>query len=196
MGKSFELLGMMAFQTFLLLIVSVSIMATSKEKTQKELTRATVENFIHELSDITGGRNKDIDAYGVTEYLMTHLSQDGEYKTLMSINEDRLRNIPEEEIVMDKLEYISNVLQGLKSIEQHKAEIQIEHVDITPDGKEARVYLTNYEEGNMPVPNEDGSYDIFPMAGTSYCEQVLTLTAKKTIQLSSESCTTDISFIE
>lgn len=196
MGKSFELLGMMAFQTFLLLIVSVSIMATSKEKMQKELTRTTVENFIYELYDITGGRNKEIDAYGVTEYLMAHLSQNGEYKTVMSINDDRLRDLPEEEIVMDKLEYISNVLQGLKAIEQHDAQIRIEQVDIKPDGKEALVYLTNYEEGSMPVPNENGSYDIIPMAGTSYCKQLLTLTEKKTIQLSSESCTTDITFIE
>lgn len=196
MGKSFELLGMMAFQTFLFLIVGVSLMATSKEKMQQELTRNNVESFIYELSDITGGRKKDMDAYSVTEYLMDHLSQNGEYKTLMSISDDRIRDIPEEEVVMNKLEYISNVLQGLKAIENHDRQLHIEQIDIRDDGKQANVILTSYEEGNMPVPNEAGSYDMFPMAGTSYCEQILTMTDKHVIQLESEDCTTDISFIE
>lgn len=195
MGKSFELLGMMAFQTFLVLIVGISLMTTSKQSSPTTLTASVVEQFIQELSEVTAGKKEDMDSPAVTEYLMKHLSRNGKFKTQMTYIDETMEK-REEDITMNKLDYISNVLQGLDGIEGHESSLHIEHINITPDGQEAFVVFSNYEEGRMPLPSQAGSMRKIAMSGTSYCEQKLGLTEKQVIQLLSESCMTDISFID
>lgn len=195
MGKSFELLGMMAFQTFLVLIVGVSLMTTSKEATPTTLTTASIEQFIEELSNVTAGKKEGMDSAGVTEFLMKHLASGGEFITQMTYIGETMEE-REEDITMSKLDYISNVLQGLENIEEHESSLHIDHINISSDGQEALVVFSNYEEGRMPLPSQVSGMRKIAMSGTSYCEQKLGLTEKQVIQLLSENCITDISFID
>ncbi len=195
MGKSVELLGLAAFNVFLALILSIMFLSQADSNAITELTDAHVETFIQEVSDISSGQREDMDAYGVTSYFMEHLAEDSSFKTTLEYD---IPDIPSGERVMemDKLNFISHVLQGLQSMTRHETLVRIENITIDEEGKNAFVLTTNYERGVMPVSNGNGDVSMIPVVGTSYCEQKIILAEKQNIQMAQANCNTSISFTD
>jgi len=202
MGKGLELLSMIGIQLFLAAVVAMTLMTQYKGKNKDasdeiltSLTSKRVEHFIQEFTAITTGRSKTLDVYGVTEYLMKHLSRDGEYITTISF-ETHDAKTQEERLVMDRLKYISNVLQAMKGVTAHEVTVQIENIEIAENGKQANVVVNSLEKGLVPIPDESGESQFMAMAMMSYCEQQFVLTDDHIIQLVATDCTTNISFLE
>jgi hypothetical protein len=196
MGKSFELLGMMAFQTFLAIIIGVALLASAKEEVIGNLTPENVEQFVHEMAEVMDGTDPDHkDGFNITEYLMTHVAQDGTFKNNTTYAYEDY-DPQEEEMVMDKMNYIANIIKSTGKIVAHEKSVRVEHVEISETGKEATVLISSYEQGRMPLPYYEGTDTTIPMSGTSFCEHKLNLTEENIIQLTEAECSTDINFIE
>lgn len=201
MGKGFELLSMIGLQIFLATIVVMTLLAQNKgrdtlsEEVLNSLTSENIEHFIQELTAVTTGQSKTLDVYGVTEYLMKHLPADGEYITAISF-EDHNAEIQEEYMVMNRLTYISNILQAMKGVVAHEVTIKIENIDIAKNGKRAEIVISSLERGLMPMPDGSGGTRFMAMSTSTYCEQELILTDDNIIQLAITDCSTDINFLE
>ena len=191
MGKSFELLGLMTFNVFLALVLSATFLSGSDPLTIKTLTESHVENFLHEMSDISSGEG-DITDYDITRYFMNHIAENGNFISTLSYSMGN-GNEQEKELAMNKNEFISHVVEGLKSMQNRETLVQVEHIEINAAGKAAKVVMTNYERGVMPMDNGFGEVAMVPVQGTSYCEQELVLT-DSVIQLQSAQCSTQMSF--
>ncbi len=194
MGKSFELLGLAAFNIFLAIILSATFL-TNAGVSVDTLNESNVEGFITRVAEISGGRDEAMDQYSITSFFMDHISDDSTFVSTIEYNmpdmEDSAR-----ELEMDKMTFISHVLQGMQAMDKHESAVQIDHIDIADNGKSARVVTTNYERGVMPVDDGFGDIRMMPVMGTSYCEQKLVLSQKRTIQMAGAECSTSISFQE
>lgn len=191
MGKSFELLGLAAFNIFIAIILSTTILSGSGKV--KTLTEANVENFITEVSEVSGGLRQDMDSYSVTHFFMNHIAEDGKFTSQI---EYIMPDMPSSTrtLEMDKLNFISYVLEGMKVMTRHESAVEIEYIKIADNGKRAKVMTTNYERGVMPIDDGMGEARMVPVTGTSYCEQDVILSGKNIIQMEAASCSTNIDF--
>jgi hypothetical protein len=191
MGKSFELLGLMAFNVFLGLILSVNFINQTDAKLLSQLDEQNVAAFITQVADISTGK-QGMDHMDVTEYFMSHIADNGTFRNRISYSMAYINN--EDQVMeMDKLTYISHVIQSLSSQRSHQSEMEIEYIEIAEAGESATVMTVNYEEGEMPVQEAGGQARMIPVKGASYCEHELSLTEDKQIQLKGSNCMTDIS---
>ncbi len=191
MGKSLELLGLASFNVFLGLVVTITFLNQNggKPAGATHLTEAGVSSFINEMTAISLGQKPEMDQYGVTTWFMDHIDEAGKF--VSTINIARPDSTEEQKVLeMDRMNYISHVLTGLKSVQDRKANVQIEYIKIEEGGKLASVIFTNTEQGSMPVSNEGGDFMI-PVTGTSYCEQKIVLQDKK-MKVSGATCTTNV----
>ncbi len=192
MGKSFELLGLAAFNIFIALILSMTFLTKGNTKVSA-LTETNVTHFITEAADVAGGKRQEMDQFSITEYFLAHIADHGLFTSTIEFT------IPEMEassrtLEMDKNNYISHVLEGSKAMTKRETEVKIEYIKIAEGGKSAKVNTTNYERGVMPVEDGMGEARMMPVTGTSYCEQELVLSDKHIIQMAGASCSTNIDF--
>ena len=194
MGKSLELLGLASFNVMIALVLSVAFLSHAGGKMDR-LTEASVTAFITEVSEISAGKRKDMDPYSITSYFMTHITQDGSFKTTLRYS---IPEMPDDErqMEMDKMNFISHTLQGLQTMADRETMVKVEFVQIEDGGKSAAITTTNYERGMMPVDDGSGTVNMMPVQGTSYCEQKVILNDKRLIQMAGATCTTDITFSE
>ena len=194
MGKSIELLGLAAFNIFIAIVLSTPVLSKS-DAAVSSLTESNVERFINEMAQVSGGLREDMDAYSITGYFMNHIADGGVFKTRIAYD---LPDMPtnEREHEMDKLNFISHVLQDTKSMERHETAVKIEHIKIVENGRRAQVMTTNYERGVMPIADGYGEPRMVPVTGTSYCEQDVVLSGKNIIQVAGVNCSTNIDFAE
>ena len=195
MGKSVELLGLAAFNVVIALILSATFLTTA-EKSVNKLTEANVESFLTEVTEVSGGMREDMDSYSVTEYFMKHLAEDSKFVSRIEYALDNEDLNSERTLEMDKLNFISHVLQGMESINKHETAVEIEYIEIADNGRRARVTTTNYERGIMPVADAFGEAQMMPVTGTSYCEQELVLNKKNIIQMAQANCNTNIDILD
>lgn len=192
MGKSLELLGLAAFNVFIALILSATFLAKSGPSVSA-LTEDNIRAFVTEAAAVSGGQRQDMDSYGVTDYFMGHIADDGLFTSTIAYD---MPDMPASErtMEMDKMKFISNVLQGIQSMTRHETAVDIEYIKITDNGKSAHVVTTNYERGVMPMDDGMGESNMVPVTGTSYCEQTLVLSGKNVIQMAGAKCNTNIDF--
>ena len=192
MGKSFELLGLAAFNVFLALILSITFLGGDKVSLDY-LTKDHVEKFISEVNDITTGTRQDMDNYSVTSYFMKHIADDSKFVNNIKYEIPRV-GTQERTMEMSKLDFISHILQGMQNGgDDRETSIAIEHIEIAEHGKAAKVITTNMESGMMPFDDGSGSAQMLPVTGVSFCEQTVVL-SDKNIQMETANCTTDVSF--
>lgn len=195
MGKSIELLGLAAFNVFIALILCATFLSGNgggKDRVET-LTEDNVAIFIAEVSDVAAGKKQQMDGFGITEYLMTHIADHGVFKSTISFT---MPDAPasSRELEMDKMNFISHTLQGMKTMEKRETVVKIDYIQIADNGKTASVTTTNRERGVMPVDDGSGEMKKIPVEGTSYCEQKLELSDKKIIQMAEAKCSTSIDF--
>ena len=191
MGKSVELLGLAAFNIFIAIILSATFL-TGAGSSVSALTETNVESFITEVAEVSGGKREDMDSYSITHFFMDHIAEDGVFKSEIAY---AMPDMPSSTrtLEMDKLNFISHILEGMKSMTKHETAVKIEYIRITDNGKSAIVTTTNYERGVMPIADSFGDAQMVPVTGTSYCEQQVILNGK-TIQMAGADCSTNIDF--
>lgn len=192
MGKSFELLGLAAFNILLAIVLSAKFLSGGADAV-RALTQDNVAAFINEAANISAGKNEDMKKLDIIDYLMAHVSDDGVFKSTIDFT------LPDAEsdsrtLEMSKQEFISHVIEGLHAMDKHETAVTIEYVRISADGRNADVRTTNYERGMMPVDDGMGGAEMMPVTGTSYCEQKLLLSEKNIIQMAGADCSTSINF--
>ncbi|MCB9991930.1 MAG: hypothetical protein H6867_11290 [Rhodospirillales bacterium] len=193
MGKSFEMMGLAAFNIFIAIILSSVFLTKGGSSSVNSLTESNIERFINDVTAISGGQRDDMDAYSVTDFLMTHIAENSNFKTEIEYG---LPDMPSNmrTLEMDKMNFISHTLQGMKAMTRHESAVRIEYIKIADSGKSAKVMTTNYERGIMPVSDDFGEARMMPVTGTSYCEQELVLSGKNVIQMAGANCSTSIDF--
>lgn len=192
MGKSIELLGLAAFNIFIALILSATFLKGNAGV--PALTETNVTQFITEVSHVAGGQRADMDQFSITEYFMAHIADHGMFTSTIEFS------LPDEtsssrRLEMDKNNYISHTLEGMKTMSKRETAVTIEYIKIAENGKSATVTTTNYERGVMPVEDGFGEAQMLPVTGTSYCEQELVLT-ENVIQMAAANCSTSIDFFD
>lgn len=190
MGKSFELLGLAAFNLFLALILSVTFLSGGgKNPDQGRLTESRVTSFIQEVTDISTGKRSDMDRYSITSFFMDHIADNGKFINTVQYDLPRVQ-AQEQVLEMNKLSFISHILQGMDT-EREEAEIHIEYIEILDEGRTAKIITTNTERGMMPYDDGSGRPQYMPVRGQSFCEQTLALNNRH-IQMVEATCSTAI----
>ncbi len=195
MGKSFELLGMAAFNTFLGLILAVTFLSQAGKNAVTSFTDQSVRAFVNEMTHMISKSNQEFDDYALTDYFMNHIDDAGRFTTTVSYSLPNAEEEKKETLDMDKIKYISQVIQARKAMNQRGLETVIEYVDVDDSGKKATVITTNTERGMMKMTQEDGTYTEVPVTGISYCEQALTFDGKR-IKIASATCSTTVNFTD
>lgn len=199
-GKSLELLGMVGFNIFLGMTLTVTFLGGDGNNAPTRLTEATVSNFVKDMTEVALGKNPApdeknlaLDQYAITTWLMRHVNEDSQFLANVNITQPNGMN-RQETLQMNRLDYISQVLKDNKAVKSREADLHVEYVRIDAGGKGASVVFTSMEKARLPIPSENGSYEI-PVTGTSYCEQKLVI-EDTIIKVSSSSCTSNVSLSE
>jgi hypothetical protein len=188
-------MGLATFNIFIALTLSATVLSKTGDDKITTLTEDNITLFVNELADVSAGLKPDMDQYKIVDYMMAHLTEGGIYKSNISYNiEDSGEQ--ERDMEMDRMKFISYVLEGLKAMEKHETRVDIQYIKIDDSGQGATVMLTNYERGVMPSTDAFGDEAMVPVLGTSFCEQHVILSLEKTIQLDGATCTTTINFEE
>ncbi|MCB9988555.1 MAG: hypothetical protein H6868_04370 [Rhodospirillales bacterium] len=190
MGKSFELLGMAAFNVMLAVILSATFFhKVSPTDAVQTLTEANVDYFIREVSAISSGEKEDMDSYKITSYFLKHINDDSQFVTVLKYAMDG--GDPEEQSMeMGKMDFISHILQGQKAMDRHETAVTVEYIKISDDKKSAKVITQIRERGLMPTLDDFGEQTLVPVTGVSYCDQVVSLNDDHDIQMDGAECTT------
>lgn len=188
-----ELLGLASFNVFLALILTTAFLSQRESTAVDGLSETSIAAFVQETTDISSGKRTDMDAYGITTYFMEHVTDDGKFTTTISFEAPGGSGTQEKVMEMDKMSFISNLIQGLHSMEDHEAAVKIENITLADDGKSAKILTTTIERGMMPVDDGSGGSTLTPVTGNSYCEQNIVLGKKNIIQMAGAVCTTNIS---
>ncbi len=191
---------MVSFNIFLGMTLTVTFLGQNSESAPTRLTEANVSAFVKEMTNVTLGKNPDpeqtgtvLDQYGITTWFMRHLNEDSTFQASINISQPNGLN-RQEKLDMNRLDYISQVLKDNKSVKSREATLHVEYVRIDAGGKGASVVFTTMEKARVPVPSENGGYEI-PVTGTSYCEQKIVI-QDTLIKLSTSNCTSNVSMSE
>lgn len=193
MGRSLELMGMASFNVFLGLVLTVTFLSQNGSDKPTRLTEDGISTFIQEMADVAQGKRPELDQYGITTWFMDHIEDQSRFTATVNISQpngtDNQRTLD-----MDRMNYISHVLQELKMVQERESRLNIEYVKINDDGRTASVVFTSLEKGRMPVADQGTEYTI-PVTGMSYCEQKIAL-RNAVMKVSGGTCTTNITLSE
>lgn len=196
MVKTVELMGLATFNIFVALTLSATVLSgANKENTNSVLTESNITTFINDVATISGGLKTDMDEHNIVEYFIAHMTKEGRVKASISYKMDN-QDEQQRDMDMGRMDYISHILQGMKTMQKHETKTRIDYIKVAEDGKSARVVTTNYERGIMPTEDAFGDMVAMPVLGTSYCEQNIVLSPDRVIQMDGAECTTSISFEE
>ena len=198
-GKSLELLGMVGFNLFLGMTLTVTFLGGG-DNAPTRLTEANVSAFVKDMTEVALGKNPasdekavSFDQYAITTWLMRHMDEDSKFQAHINISQPNGLS-RQEKLDMNRLDYISQVLKDNKSVKSREANLHVEYVRVDAGGKGASVVFTSMEKARMPVPSENGGYEI-PVTGTSYCEQKIVI-EDAVIKVSASTCTSNVSLSE
>lgn len=192
-GKSFELMGLAAFNVFLAVILSVTFLSQAESVAPGTLTRPAIENFLKEVSSLSAGKDTKLDQYGLTAYLMRHITDDGTFRS--SVSYQIYDRTDQKDMALDKMSYITTLIQGRQRFMDYETSMRIDLVDITPDGMSANVTTTNFERGRIMIDDGFGGATPAPVRSVSYCTQKLVL-AEKIVKMAGADCTTNVQVAE
>lgn len=193
MGKSLELLGLAGFNVFLGMVLTVTFLNNQNDQSPSRLSEASISSFVTEMDRVNLGTDPSMDSYSITTWLMEHLDENSVF--LININISPANGEPrEEQVELKRMEYISHILQEIKTMRDRESSVHIEQVKIDETGQTASVIYTNMEKGNIPYASEGGEY-MMPVAGTSYCEQQIAL-RDKVIVVTGTTCTSNVTMAQ
>ncbi len=174
---------------FLVLFSAVCLLAGVAHA---QLTEANITEFVHETTEITSGKSVDLSPEEIQDYLEKHLHKNARFKSTMKYN---IPGYPAQEadIKLKKAEFIESIAKGTNSVDSYENEITIENIRISKDKTRATLKTKSFETGSMPIATEGGAEEYVPIEGASSCDQIL-MFKKKTIQMYSAICVTEINF--
>lgn len=159
----------------------------------EELTEENVTEFITQTSAIAAGYENGMSSDEVLQFLDDHLESHARFKSVMRYT------IPgydpqETSMSLSKEEFMDNVKNSPKKVEDYENSVLIRSVKISSDGKKATVQTHGKESGEMPIKDENGEDVNLPMHGVSACDQIIMLSKKGVIQMYSANCVTEVEF--
>ena len=187
--RSLELLGLVSFNVFLGMILTVTFISQGGQPSSSRLTEENVSKFIHEMTNTALGLKPGMDQYTTTMWFMNHLSESSAFKTNMNISQAN-GSTREATLEMGRMDYISQILKNQKSVQKRESRINVEYVKIDENGRDASVIFTSIDKGVIPMTTEAGSYEM-PVSGTSYCEHKLGIRDNR-IVVSGGTCTMNV----
>lgn len=194
--KIFEVMGFATFNIMVAIVLSTTFFSKTGESTRiTELNKKHVEGFIETIADISAGQIENMDSFGITTYFMRHISDNGHFTSTINYNISGNFNDNKEEVMeMDKLGFISHVLNNLKGMQHHETKVNIDYIEISKDKKSASAIITTYERGMMPTVSAFGEDAMVPVSGTSFCEQQFAINDEKILQVTGATCSTNLDF--
>ncbi len=199
--KIFEAMAFTTFNIMVAIVLSSTFFNKAEKSTDVTITALNethITKFIEHMTDMTSGKGKSFDAYGITTYLMAHIADDSAFASTISYNipndSDDNSDVQEEVMDMDKMAFIQHVLESNKSMQDHESAVSIDFIEIAADKRTASAIITTHERGMMPTVTEFGEDTLIPVTGTSFCEQKFSLSDKHVLQITGASCATDMDF--
>ena len=189
-GKSLELMGFATINGILAMVLPVTFLSGGHKTDIQRLTRANITDFVNQVTMVSSGTGKDTDLLQVAEFLGKHISDDSHFTSTMQYD---LPNIPMDEktVNLGKKEYISHVLESLKTAPDRETKTRIEDIEIAHNTTEARVITTSYEKGLVSIDNGEEKPVPVAVTGISYCEQKIVL-KNKTISMAGATFSTSV----
>lgn len=187
--KTFELMGLVTFNIMVALTLSTTVLSNRGETRISSLNPENITAFVEDFAATSAGLRGDNNQHQIVEYMMKHLTTESRYKTRIYYRVGSSDN-QQTELEMGRMEFISQILQGLKTMEKHESKTQIDYIKVEPDSRTARVVVTNYERGLVQSQDSFGDMTKIPVLGTTYCDQRVILSDNHVIQLDGAECTT------
>ena len=160
------------------------------------LTEQNIRDFIREVGEISTGQRPDMMDEDVANYFMNHMTERGRFKSKMRYE---IPNFPlqENEISLGRDEYISSIVAGRYMMEDYSADVQIQDLKISGNGKQATFTSIVTEKGRMPFPTDPQKpkeLEVIPITGKTVCEQKLAVSYNNFIQMAQADCETAMNF--
>lgn len=186
-----------ALKTFLLIscLTATSFAVSPARATEKidTLTEENVRAFIEKTTELTAGKNSEMTADEIADYLDAHIEKRARFKSTMKYN---IPGYPQQETALnlEKRDFMDNVKKGTESVTDYESAIEIDSIQISSKGDKATVTTTSTESGMMPLSVDGTTTDIVPIEGSSNCTQILTL-EDGVIQMYGANCVTVVNFL-
>lgn len=193
MGRSLELMGMASFNVFLGMVLTVTFLNQGGGNKPSRLSEESVSAFIQEMAEVAHGKKEGLDQYGITTWFMDHIDDNSLFTATVNIAQAN-GDENQQTLEMNRMNYISHILQEIKGVQERESHLNIEYVKINEDGRTASVIYTSIDKGRMPVADQGTGYTV-PVTGMSYCEQKVAL-RNATMKVSGGNCTTNITVAE
>lgn len=165
----------------------LALLATSSAARAEPLTEQRIQNFLDKSTSLTHANNGMSDDQ-IADFLDTHIDRKGAFKSTLMYD---IPGYPPQmrDIVLNKKDFIANILQGRKTMENYTSSVTLKHADI--QGNKATIRTETHESGIAPMNETDRA----PFEGRSSCNQTLHDNGGDII-LSSAVCETIITFKE
>ncbi len=179
-----------------LILTYTSPAEARRKKNFPALTEDQVREFIEETTAITSGNAHGYSTKKILAYLDKHIDKRARFK---SIIEYSVPGFPpqETEMSLDKKEFIKNIEEGIEALDDYSSEVEIESINIAPEGQQAIAITISDEKGIMNATDGDNNAKAMniPLEGTTKCTQTISRDQKNgTIQMFNAICKTSVRF--
>ena len=187
---------LLALGTFLCVVSAPAFAQETRHDFVRSLNENNIRAFLQEVSEISTGQRSEMLDDDVINYFNNHMSDKGLFKSKMSYD---IPGFPmqENEMSLNKEEYISMVANGRYVMQDYIVDIDIQNLKIGSGAKSATFKSITTEKGKMPFPRDPkkpNDVEIVPIEGVSICEQRLIVSINNFIQMAKAECNTTISF--
>jgi hypothetical protein len=184
----------------LVLFLSSFAQSSHAQNTQNDFVSALNENniraFLRDVTEISSGQRPEMLDDEIINYFDNHTADQAVFKSKMSYD---IPGFPltENEMKLDKQQYITMIANGRYVIQNHEVDIKIDNLKIGNGARSATFQSTITEKGRMPFPKDPEKPDdlqIIPIEGKSVCQQRVIVSYNNFIQTAKADCETLISF--
>lgn len=165
----------------------LTFFATGSVALAEPLTEKRIQDFLDKSTSLTHANNNMSDDQ-IADFLDTHIDRKGAFKSTLMYD---IPGYPPQmrDVSLSKKDFIANILQGRKTMENYTSSVTLKHADIR--GDKATIRTETHESGIAPMNETDRA----PFEGRSSCNQTLHDNGGDII-LSSAVCETIITFKE
>jgi len=166
--------------------------AVSGEHRVSQLTDSNIRDFVYDMTDMANNAHSSSGSEGQGDFFAMHLHPNAFFKSSIIY---AIPGFPqqENEITLNKEQYIENLVNSGQMMRDFSAEVSIQNIRISKDKTRATIETTTNEHATMLIPAA-GMTEYVPMNGTSKCSEILMLSDNDVIQIYSANCTTKMSF--
>jgi hypothetical protein len=179
----------LAFLSASLLVLSVSARADTiivHHNTATRLSESNVRTFREDIEDIATGK-QSMTPEEMAAYFRDHVSDSASFSNAMHVE---LPSQPAKDTTqtLNKDQYIQSVVGSVGTTKDYVGSIDIKSIDISGDGKTAKLQTVTKEHGKLSAPGPDGQTSTVPVASEISCDEVLALSSTGNIQMQSAIC--------